>query len=229
MESISMSCAALKSPLGPFTTTDKLPIVKSVITNVAVSTLKKQSDYQLNRLKEFIFEICETKTAFLFKEKMPSIDLDFAKSREQIMIDLLCSLLHVSERELDSIDRSLQEDLMQFSIINIREIVLKTKYCKLLIDTEIIPKKLFREKPFEIQNFILHLTLSNNEWALFTAFCADASSERVIPIIETVYDSITDDAKFLSQLKRVAKILGKRYELKGFESKLLEWIHLVDF
>lgn len=189
---------------------------------------------QIKRLKE-VFYICCKKESFEVLsdviERLQAYSIDnWATCREMVMHTLLAHTVALSEGELDKIEKALSSDLKTFSILNIRDLTLKTRLNQSLIDKALFPKKLLFENPRQAQMIALDFTLKSKQWDLFLAFCADASSDLVIPILDTFFETLSLDAslssKFLLDIKRVGGVLGKRYKLKGFEKHLSDWIEL---
>jgi hypothetical protein len=189
---------------------------------------------QIKRLREVFYGCCKKESFEVLSDIIERIEghsIDsWASSREMIMHNLLAHALILSEDELDKIDKALLSDLKTFSIVNLREIPIKIRLYKSCIAEGMFPKELFFENPRHAQAIAIDFTLKTKQWDLFSAFCADASSDLVNPILDAFFETISLDAtissKFLLDIKRVGGVLSKRYKLQGFEKQLLDWIEL---
>lgn len=185
---------------------------------------------QFQKLKEVFYRSCKKET---FKQL--SIPLEHlsdlylkgaAVPSKQLFSYLLNNLIKLSYTELEEIEKGIHADIKTFSIVDIRELAMKTHYYKSLVDSKILSESLILETPNEVQNYVMHLALESHDWDVLIAFFSDAPPDIVIPILKRKHAELASDLKeltaFIEQIKRMGKILKKRYALACFEEKFAE-------
>lgn len=153
---------------------------------------------------------------------------NWAVCKDAMMPKLFIDFINLSFDDLDRLQQFFSDNIKQLTIGNLRDLPAKVKFIKQLIDKQIYPKELLVAEPLRAIAISIDVALTHRDWEVFTALSADSDSETVIFFLERHYEAVSVDdaacAKWLENIKHVAKNLGRRYHLKGFEKTLIDWV-----
>ena len=189
---------------------------------------------QLNIFKQTVFDHCSLKTYGPISDTIESIEAaraeDWGSHKERIVAALIASMIDFSFEELDVLETALNKQIKELYIRNLRELALKVKHFKSLVDASIISKEHIISDPIGVKALALEVALDRREWDVAQALIADCNSGLALTVINKSFEKIETDmtasTKFLATIQRISRLIGDRYQLKGLEKQLSDWVVL---
>lgn len=155
-------------------------------------------------------------------------DIDMSSFRSHVLVDLTANLALSKDIELDSLHELLTSDLKTMPLKNLREIALKAKFFRCVLEKGLISQDVIIEAPTVAYSLALDISFEEADYELFSALFADLEQQKAISFLEVTLERLfakkeTPDL-FFNVINHVAQSLGKHYNLWGFQKAVNGWL-----